>query len=125
MWPGLETDNFGELSQICIDRSLYSDVAIFKTAYWFTDRFYIFLDSPNEGRVLVELRSKDPAQPSDLKAACAEFCNSLIDFRVRDLVAQETMGIRETLVTKAFMEGIPKSSLSKVSIDEQTIVDSK
>jgi len=125
LWPGLETDNFGELSQISIDRGLYSDVAIFKTAYWFTDRFYIFLDSPNQGRVLVELRSKDPAQSSDLKAATAEFCNSLIDFRVRHLVAQETGGIREALVTKAFMEGIPKPSLPRGPIDEQTILNPK
>ena len=108
MWPGLGTDTLGEYAQVLIDRELYGDTAIFKTAYWFTDRFYIFLDSAPDNRLSVELRPKVSSTPTDLQAACAEFCNSLVDFRVRGMILSETHAVREALVTKAFMEGIPK-----------------
>jgi His-Xaa-Ser system protein HxsD len=108
VWPGLGTDILGEYAQVLIDRELFSDTAIFKTAYWFTDRFYIFLDSAPDNRLSVELRPKVSSTPTDLQAACAEFCNSLVDFRVRGMILSETQAVREALVTKAFMEGIPK-----------------
>ena len=109
MWPGLGTDTLGEYAHVLIDRALYGDTAIFKTAYWFTDRFYIFLDSTPDNRLSVELRPKVSAPPTDLQSACAEFCNSLVDFHVRALVLKETHAVREALVTKAFMEGIPEA----------------
>lgn len=109
MWPGLETDALGEYAHVLIDRQLYSDTAIFKTAYWFTDRFYVFLDTASNNRLLVELRVKVASpQKTDLQGACAEFCNSLVDFRVRSMVLTETSAVREALVAKAFMEGVPK-----------------
>jgi len=108
VWPGLETDALGDYARITIDRQLYSDTAIFKTAYWFTDRFYVFVDPTPDNRVSVELRAKGTSLHLDLQSACGEFCNSLLDFRVRGLVLSETSAVREALVTKAFMEGIPK-----------------
>jgi His-Xaa-Ser system protein HxsD len=47
-----------------------------------------------------------------LQEACAEFCNSLVDFRVRGLVLSETAGVREALVSKAFVEGVPKERIA-------------
>lgn len=108
MWPGLETDSLGEYAQVLIDRQLYGDAAIFKAAYWFTDRFYVYLQSASDDRLILELRSKSLPQSHDLRAACAEFCNSLIDFRVRGIVLNETSAVRDALITKAFMEGVPK-----------------
>jgi His-Xaa-Ser system protein HxsD len=108
VWPGLGTDTLGEYAHVLIDRAIYGDTAIFKTAYWFTDRFYVFLDNTPDNRLAVELRPKVSSPSTDLQTACAEFCNSLVDFRVRTMVLNETKGVREALVTKAFMEGIPK-----------------
>lgn len=110
MWPGLETDTLGDYAQVQIDRQLYGDAAIFKTAYWFTDRYYIFLECTPDNHLTVELRHKASTQLTDLQLACAEFCNSLVDFRVRGIVLGETSVVRDALVTKAFMEGIPKPS---------------
>lgn len=112
MLPGLETDALGDCARISIDRELYSDTAIFKAAYWLTDRFYVFLEPTPDNRLSVELRWKVPSLDMDLQAACAEFCNSLVDFRVRGLVLSETNAVREALVTKAFMEGIPKPGVA-------------
>jgi len=118
VWPGLVADALGDHSSISIDPALYSEAAIYKAAYWFTDRYYVFLDRAPEGRIVVELRAKE-AGGGDLRAACAEFCNALIDFRVRDIVAKETMPIREALVTKAFMEGVPQAGLQGAKSDER------
>jgi len=118
VWPGLTTDQLGDHSVVSIDPGLYSEAAIYKAAYWFTDRYYVFLDRAQEGRIVVELRAKETSG-GDLRIACAEFCNALIDFRVRDIVAKETMPIREALVTKAFMEGVPQSGLQGAISDER------
>ena len=109
MWVGLQTDTLGDFAQVQIDRQLYGDTAIFKTAYWFTDRFYVFLQSTPDNHITVELRPKASPRLADLQEACAEFCNSLVDYRVRGIVLAETNTVRDALITKAFMEGVPKA----------------
>jgi His-Xaa-Ser system protein HxsD len=108
-WPGLEIDALGDLGTVTIDPSVYSEQAIFRATYWLTDRHYIFLDREGE-RIRVELRAK-AGSTSDLQEACAELCNALIDFRLRDIVAKETGAIREALVKQAFLQGVPQPSL--------------
>jgi len=120
MWPALKTDNFGNCATVTIDPEVYSDAAIFKTAYWFTDRYYVFLDKLPDGKCLVEMRAMHEGGAA-LQVACADFCNSLVDFRVRDIVARETTGIREALVTKAFLEGMSKPGLDGAKSDEKHI----
>ncbi len=108
MQPGIETDLFGGFASISVDRKLYTEAAIFKAAYWFTDKFYVYLASAGEDKVLIELRGKAELSDQELTAACSEFCNSLVDHRVRQVVLEETKTIREALVVKAFDEGIPR-----------------
>ena len=103
MWPKLLSDRLGSYGQITVDPTVYDADTIFRAAYWFTDRYFVFLSRTAENYLSVELRAKTDADV-DLDRACAEFCNSLIDFRVRRMVAEETAGVREALVTKAFTE---------------------
>ena len=110
MWPDCKTDVLGDFASIQINRDIYSDLAVFKTAYWFTDRFYVYIGSSAPQQLDIELRSKSADQAVDLQASLAEFCNSLIDFSVREIVSKETGSIREALVTHAFTEGIPKTA---------------
>lgn len=121
MRPSIETDVLGDLAKARIDPAVYSEAAIFKTAYWMTDRFFLFLDKDQDGRWIVELRNKPDSQ-ADLQQALSEFCNSLIDFRLRDIVNAETGGIREALVRRAFMEGVPKPGLEDAISNETRIV---
>ena len=121
MPPGLESDLFGDYARISVDRSVYSDAAIFKAAYWFTDRFFVYLDSAPSGRLTVELRAKELSDSADLNRGCADFCNSLVDYRVRDLVLKETGAVREALVLKAFSEGVPKAGFPSVTSNETHI----
>lgn len=117
MWPSIEVDVLGSCAKASIDPAVYSEAAIFKAAYWATDRYYVFLDKEANGRWLVEIRSKATSE-NDLQQALAEFCNSLIDFRLRDIVNVETGAIREALVRRAFMEGVPKPGLEGVISNE-------
>jgi len=108
MRPELQSDELGLLATIAVDPSIYDTETIFRAAYWFTDRFYVYLAKQSDGLITIELRAKSDAE-SDLARACADFCNSLIDFRVRRIVASETAGVRDALVTKAFAEGAKRS----------------
>lgn len=75
-----------------------------------TDQFYVFLQKDQASNWVVELRNKQEFE-ADLQQAAAEFSNKLIDFRLREIVNAETLGVREALVKKAFMEGVPKPGL--------------
>jgi His-Xaa-Ser system protein HxsD len=102
-----ETDQLGAVARVRIDTSVYSKTAVFKTAYWYTDRCYLFLSTPDDPveTIQVEVRPKEEVGRDELVALCREFCNSLIDQQVRQDVIAETGSIRETLVKKAFFEG--------------------
>jgi His-Xaa-Ser system protein HxsD len=60
-WPGIGTDALGDLGTVDVDPTIYSEQAIFRAAYWLTDRFYVFLERDSE-TIRVELRNK-PGQP--------------------------------------------------------------
>jgi len=115
-WPGIESDALGDLATVTVDASLYSENAIFRAAYWMTDRFHIFLERVDHG-IRIEFRNK-PGTAADLQQACADLCNALVDFRLRDIVAQETGGIRDALVKHAFLEGVPKPGLAGAQSNE-------
>jgi len=106
---GIATDVLGSVARITIDRALYSDAAIFKACYWFTDRYYVFIDSLPGNKAIVEFRLKADAADEELSRVTGEFCNSLLDFRLRQVILSETSAIREELVKKAFIEGKPRS----------------
>jgi His-Xaa-Ser system protein HxsD len=120
-WPGVSADALGPSAVLSVDRALYTDTAIFKAAYWFADRFYVFLDVDGDMRISVELRPKGDAQGTDLAAAAGEFCNSLVDFRVREAVLRETSGVRDALVARAFSEGAGKPGLPGALSDERHV----
>lgn len=120
MWPHIDTDFLGDLATVSIDPTVYPEAAVFKAAYWLTDRFYLFIDRTPSGAWRIEVRNK-PGSSVDLQHACAEFCNSLVDFRLRDLVNRETLGIREALVKRAFAEGVPKSGLEGALSNEEHV----
>jgi His-Xaa-Ser system protein HxsD len=119
MPEGVQSDNVGEYAQVLINREIYKDSTIFKAAYWLTDRYYIFLDVSSDGRMLVEFRPKASSSAAATEHVSAEFCNHLIDFRLRDIVLTESGPIREALVTKAFSEGVVKPGLAGAISDER------
>jgi len=112
-------DDLGVFTRVSVDPSFFSDVAILKTAYWFTDKYYVFLAKNRaSGFVDVEFRLKEGDSLDYLTAACGEFWNSLLDQEVRQKILLETASVRDTLLKKAFFEGkarLPSGTVSDES----------
>jgi His-Xaa-Ser system protein HxsD len=90
-----------------LDESVYSRDAVLRTAYWFTDRCYLYIARPAPGSFRVQLKSKALKPDLDagtLEEVAGEFLNSLLDHQIRRDIESETGRIRELLVAKAFAE---------------------
>lgn len=85
-----------------LDRTVYTDEAIFRTCYTFTDRCYLWLerDGPDHLRV----RFKPKANDRNLTDIVGAFGNELINQRVRIDLARETREIRQRIVERAFAD---------------------
>ncbi|HKU51152.1 MAG TPA: His-Xaa-Ser system protein HxsD [Nitrospira sp.] len=94
----------GSVLALEIDVSIYESSAIFRAAYKFTDRCYIFLARAEEASFLiVTFRAKKEGQ--DLSDLIGLFCNELIDQQIRQELAREAGPVREIIVAQAFAEG--------------------
>ena len=99
------SDELGVFAQTSVDQSVFSETAILKTAYWFTDLHYLFITKNRDsGFWDVELRLKQQGELEQLKAACGEFWNHLLDQEVRQKVLGETSSIRDALIARAFLD---------------------
>jgi His-Xaa-Ser system protein HxsD len=80
------------LLAIEIDESIYGLDVIFKAAYRFTDRCYIFLarTSGLPQHISVTLMAKQPAV--DIRPFLGEFCNELIDQQIRVALSRDLSG---------------------------------
>ncbi len=88
--------------RLSVNTSLYTEDAIFRTCYAFTDRCSVLVDRLDHEHVLVELRKRE--ESASLKALGGEFANELVNQRVRAEVASETKLIRDLIVSQAFAE---------------------
>lgn len=99
------SDELGGFARVSVDPNVFSEVAILKTAYWFTEQYYLFLaTNKGSGLIEVEFRLKQGDSLEQLKIACGEFWNNLLDQEVRQKVLLETAPLRDTLLKKAFLE---------------------
>lgn len=99
------SDELGVFAQTSVDPSVFSETAILKTAYWFTDEFFLFLaKNLGTGLLEVEFRLKEGDDTERLKAACGAFSNHLLDQEVRQKVLSETAAVRDALIKKAFFD---------------------
>ena len=100
-------DALGQAVVMDVDTSVYSQVAVFKAAYWWSDRCYLYMRRSNKDaeHLLIEMREKSPSQQQALEKLAKEFCNYLLDQQVRQYVLSETQTVRNLLLEKAFREG--------------------
>lgn len=99
---------------VSADERVYGRTAILRTAYWFTDRAYVFIAKRDEHMLLVEITPKpatlDAPIPPALSVLAGEFSNQLLDYQLREEIEERTGSIRELLITKALFDaGIPDS----------------
>ena len=85
-----------------VDTSIYPAEAIARTAHAFTDRAFVMLREEGSNRTRVALRAKDLA--ADVTTLVGDFCNSLLDYKLRIEIGRDTKAIRELIVAQAFVE---------------------
>jgi His-Xaa-Ser system protein HxsD len=94
----IEHDN--AKAMISIPYGIYSKDAILKVCYKYLDLAYVKVEV--RGNIfLVEIKSKDNSKQVELIADL--FCNDLVDYELRSIIASQTKDIRSALVEKAFL----------------------
>ncbi len=113
------SDELGVYARVSVDPKVFSETAILKTAYWFTDQYYLYLaNNSDTGLLDVEFRLKQGDSVDMLKAACGEFWNGMLDQAVRQRVLEETASLRDTLLKKAFFEA--KAPLPQQAVSDES-----
>lgn len=83
---------------ITIDRNIYSDACISKAVYSLSDKFS-FVRSLKDNVETIEMISKDN-EYEDIKDILYEKLN---DYKLRQIIVEETKDIRTLIYAKAFM----------------------
>jgi His-Xaa-Ser system protein HxsD len=117
------TDSLGAVACLNVNTSVYSKTAVFKTAYWYTERCFLFLSRPLDlsDTIQVEIRPKSSITKDELIVMCREFANNLIDQQVRQEVIAETGNVRDALIKKAFFEGSHHIDPEKLTSNEEYV----
>ena len=103
-----QEDDLGGYISFLIKKRVYPLPVIFKTVYWFTDKYYVFVDEcqTDSSQIVVRFRLKDSEDKRTLIHAIQRFSTNLVDQSVRYQVRQETNNIRDVIVKKAFSEAL-------------------
>jgi His-Xaa-Ser system protein HxsD len=105
---------------VSVETAIYSLDALFRVCYDFTDRCYLFLQPINKTSV-VRVQFARKTSECNLSLIAGEFSNALIDQKVRQQIALETMSIRELIVAQAFAEtDLIDRTLSESSYDDDS-----
>lgn len=110
--------------RLYIDRDIYDEVVLHKCFYWYGGNFSVDIDV-NDPKVFV-VRVKPLGDNVDWQKTIEKIKRDLIDFKLRNIVTQETKEVRELLVAKAFAYfGLNDDPLTTVTdpvgFDPQTI----
>jgi len=89
--------------QCLIDTRIYTDTTIAKWVYSLSGRFVVFQSNvdPNTRKVLLEPSGWE-LSAENLEQTKRELCQHLNDYKLREIVNQETKDIRTILYIKAF-----------------------
>jgi len=87
---------------VVFDAQVYHLSAIKKAAYKFESRFHTLIATRDDGSIEVVLKAKAPLD--NLEHLAGEFCNEVLDQDLRELVAEQTEGVRNLLLAHAFSQ---------------------
>jgi len=93
----LHEDEDGLLMEV--DLEVYGLPALLKVVYKFTDRCFVHLQRRNER--VVEVRFRPKGSQVQLDSIAGEFCNEVLDQRLREIVARESEPVRNLVLAHA------------------------
>lgn len=87
---------------IKVDRRIYSDAVISKAIYWHTSNFVIERIAEKDFETLVFQSKEKELICTDKEIVLQKFNQDLNDYKLRQVIAEETKDIRTILYVKAF-----------------------
>ncbi len=93
---------------ITVNPEIYPLSVIYKTAYVFIDKTYIFLDKKNK-EIIIQLTPKE--ENKDLKKIKGEFLNELLNYSLREELNRENKKIRELIIQKALYSSVSEKDI--------------
>lgn len=103
-----------------LSKKLYTLEVVYGTAYVFLDRCYVFLDSDDDGNVVVQLKGKQPMEQPGLEALVGEFSNELVNQLLRVKISKRNAKIREIIVSRALFSNFKEREIFEADFAEQT-----
>lgn len=99
--------NFRQITEntvhFSVDTLIYNDTVISKALYWLTDLYLINRNTSTDTIQSIELKKKDGIfTQEEVDQLERKINQDFIDYKVRDIVGQETRNIRDILYVKAF-----------------------
>lgn len=86
-----------------VDIQVYNDTVISKVLYWLTDLYLINRNTSTDTIQSIELKKKDGIfTQEEVDQLERKINQDFVDYKVRDIVGQETRNIRDILYVKAF-----------------------
>ncbi|OAT19767.1 hypothetical protein M979_1079 [Buttiauxella noackiae ATCC 51607] len=99
-----DKNELGQYVALVLDKAIYSDRAIMKTCYVFTDRYYIHVTSLSAEQYQIYFYSKaEIAKNTQMESLPIQhFLEELNDNQLRQILLAETQVVHEEIVRKAF-----------------------
>ena len=86
--------------ELVLESARYSGSMLHKCFYWYTRDYQVLIEPTDGGCTRVRLQPKEGAAfPA---AILDQVHNDLLDFQLREMIAEETRTVRELLIAKAF-----------------------
>lgn len=87
---------------IQVEKHAFSEAVLYKCFYWYSGKYQVQIMEKDTENWLIKLKGKDNAVIGKEALLENKISQDLIDFKLREIVTQETKVIRELLVAKAF-----------------------
>jgi len=85
-----------------VDKQIYDDAVISKAIYWHTTGFVIDRVSNDNSEIITFRAKKKAISEAEKEVVLQRFNQNLNDYKLRQIVNQETNDIRTILYVKAF-----------------------
>ncbi len=95
---------------LSVDLDVYSLIAVKKTCFVFSDKYYFFIKKKSKNKVFVEVKTKDIENVDKL---VGEFFNELLNNSLREEVLKNNKKIRELIVSRALFSAVDFSKKAK------------
>jgi len=87
---------------IVVDKKIYNDAVISKAVYWHTENFVIDRIVSANSETITFLAKKNEFSEAEKEKVLQKINQDLHDYKLRQIIGQETKDIRTILYVKAF-----------------------